>query len=132
MSMTDPIADMLTRVRNACQAKHAKVEIPSSKIKREIARILLEQKYINNFVYVEDDKQGVIKIYLKYGSTGDPVISSLKRISKPGRRLYVNASEIPRVLNGLGIAILTTPKGILPDKEARQLHTGGEVLCHVW
>ena len=132
MSMTDPIADLLTRIRNACQAKHAKVEIPSSKIKKEVVRILLEQKYINNYVFVEDNKQGMLKVYLKYEPTGDPVISVLRRVSKPGRRVYVNTSKIPRVLNGLGIAILTTPKGILTDKEARQLHTGGEVLCHIW
>lgn len=132
MSMTDPIADMLTRIRNACQAKHAKVEMPSSKIKKDIARILLEQKFISNFVYVEDQKQGILKIYLKYGPDGEPVISSFRRVSKPGRRIYVDTTEIPRVLNGLGIAILTTPKGILTDREARRLHTGGEVLCHVW
>lgn len=132
MSMTDPIADLLTRIRNACQAKHAKVEIPSSKIKKEIVRILLEQKYINNYVFVEDQKQGTLKVYLKYDPTGKPVISALQRVSKPGRRVYTNTSEIPRVLNGLGIAILTTPKGILTGREARQLHTGGEVLCHVW
>ena len=132
MSMTDPIADLLTRIRNACQAKHAKVEIPSSKIKKEVVRILLEQKYINNYVFVEDNKQGMLKVYLKYEPTGESVISVLRRVSKPGRRVYVNTSKIPRVLNGLGIAILTTPKGILTDKEARQLHTGGEVLCHIW
>lgn len=132
MSMTDPIADMLTRIRNACQAKHAKVEIPSSKIKKEIARILLEKRFISNYVFIEDQKQGMLKVYLKYGSEGEPVISTIRRISKPGRRVYVNTSKIPRVLNGLGIAILTTPKGILTDKEARRLHTGGEVVCYVW
>lgn len=130
--MTDPIADLLTRVRNACQARHAKVEVPASKLKQEIARILLEQRFINNYVYVEDQKQGILKIYLKYEAEGESVISSLRRVSKPGRRVYVGADQIPKVLNGLGIAILTTPKGIVTDKEARRLHTGGEVLCYVW
>ena len=111
MSMTDPISDMLTRIRNACQAKHVKVEIPASNVKKEIARILLEQKYINNFVVIDDNKQGIIKVYLKYGPTGESVISVLNRVSKPGRRVYVKAASVPRVLNGLGIAILTTPKG---------------------
>ena len=132
MSMTDPISDMLTRIRNACQAKHVKVEIPASNVKKEIARILLEQKYINNFVVIDDNKQGIIKVYLKYGPTGESVISVLNRVSKPGRRVYVKASSVPRVLNGLGIAILTTPKGILTDRQARQTLTGGEVLCQVW
>ena len=132
MSMTDPIADMLTRVRNACQARHTKVEIPASTLKKEIARILLEQQFINNFVYIEDQKQGTLKLYLKYGPEGESVISSLKRISKPGRRVYVSADRIPKVLNGLGVAILTTPKGIVTDKEARRLRVGGEVLCYVW
>ncbi|MBI4553045.1 MAG: 30S ribosomal protein S8 [Candidatus Latescibacteria bacterium] len=132
MSMTDPIADMLTRVRNACQARHAKVEIPASQVKREIARILLEQKFINSFVYVDDQKQGTLKIYLKYGPDGAPVISSLQRVSKPGRRVYVGVEDIPKVLNGLGVAILTTPKGLLTDQDARRLRTGGEVLCYVW
>ena len=132
MSMTDPIADMLTRVRNACQAQHTKVEVPGSKLKKEIARILLDQKFISNFAYIEDDKQGVIKMYLKYGASGEPVISAIKRISKPGRRVYVKADHVPKVLNGLGVAILTTPKGIITDREARKLKTGGEVLCYIW
>jgi len=132
MSMTDPIADMLTRVRNACQAQHTKVEVPGSKIKKEIARILLDQKFISNFAYFEDDKQGVIKMYLKYGPSGEPVISAIKRISKPGRRVYAKADQVPKVLNGLGVAILTTPKGIVTDREARKLKTGGEVLCYIW
>ncbi|MBT5875558.1 MAG: 30S ribosomal protein S8, partial [Candidatus Latescibacteria bacterium] len=126
------IADMLTRIRNACQAKHAKVEVPASNVKKEIARVLLEQKYIAKYVVIEDNKQGIIKMYLKYGSTGESVISVLNRVSKPGRRVYVKAATVPRVLNGLGIAILTTPKGILTDKQARQSFTGGEILCHIW
>ncbi|MEE2710591.1 MAG: 30S ribosomal protein S8 [Gemmatimonadota bacterium] len=132
MSMTDPISDMLTRIRNACRAKHVKVEIPASNVKKEIARILLEQKYIQNYSIIDNNKQGIIKMYLKYGSAGEPVISVLNRVSKPGRRVYVKAASVPRVLNGLGIAILTTPKGILTDKQARQALTGGEVLCQVW
>jgi small subunit ribosomal protein S8 len=132
MSMTDPIADMLTRIRNACQARHAKVEVPASRVKNEIARILLDQKFISNYVYVEDSKQGTLKLYLKYGASGDSVISMIKRVSTPGRRVYVRAEAVPKVLNGLGTAILTTPKGIVTDKEARQLHTGGEVLCYIW
>lgn len=132
MSMTDPIADMFTRIRNACKARHARVEVPASKVKSEIARILLEQKFINNYVVIEDHKQGMLRIFLKYDRMGDPIITTLRRVSKPGRRVYVDAKHIPRVLNGLGVAILTTPKGIITDKEARQLHTGGEVVCHVW
>lgn len=132
MSMTDPIADMLTRIRNACQAKHPRVEIPASKIKVEIARILLNQKFISHYTQVEDEKQGTLRIYLKYGPVGEPVISTVKRISKPGRRVYVKADRLPRVLNGLGVAILSTPKGIVTDREARQSNTGGEVLCHIW
>lgn len=132
MSMTDPIADMLTRIRNACQAQHTKVEIPGSKIKKEIARILLDQKFISHFAYADDNKQGIIKMYLKYGPTGESVISALKRVSKPGRRVYVKADQVPKVLNGLGVAILTTPKGIITDREARELKTGGEVLCYIW
>ncbi|MCY3714624.1 MAG: 30S ribosomal protein S8 [Gemmatimonadetes bacterium] len=132
MSMTDPIADMLTRIRNACQAKHQRVEVPASKVKAEIARILLNHKFISHYTQVEDGKQGIIRIYLRYGPVGESIISTLKRISKPGRRVYVKADGLPRVLNGLGVAILSTPKGIVTDREARQLNTGGEVLCYIW
>ena len=132
MSMTDPVADMLTRIRNACQARHAKVEIPASKLKREIARVLLEQKFVHNVVYIEDQKQGLLKISLKYGPAGEYVISSIKRVSSPGRRVYVDTDHLPKVLNGMGIAILTTSKGIMTDRKARRMHIGGEVLCYVW
>jgi len=132
MSMTDPVADMLTRIRNAIKAKHLRVEIPASKIKAEIARILQQRQMISNYVQLEDGKQGIIRIYLRYGPLGESVISALKRISKPGRRVYVKSDKLPRVLNGLGLAILSTPRGILTDREARQLNTGGEVLCYIW
>ena len=132
MSMTDPIADMLTRIRNAGQARHPRVEVPASKIKVEIARILLNQKFISHYTQVDNGKQGVIRIYLKYGPVGESINSTVKRISKPGRRVYVKADRLPRVLNGLGIAILSTPKGIVTDREARKANTGGEVLCHIW
>ena len=132
MSMTDPIADMLTRIRNACQAKHPRVEVPASKVKAEIARILMNQKFISHYTQVEDGKHGTLRIYLKYGPVGESVISTLKRISKPGRRVYVKADRLPRVLNGLGVAILSTPKGIVTDRDARKSNTGGEVLCHIW
>ena len=132
MSMTDPIADMLTRIRNACQAKHPRVEVPASKVKAEIARILMNQKFISHYTQVEDGKQGTLRIYLKYGPVGESVISTVKRISKPGRRVYVKADRLPRVLNGLGVAILSTPKGIVTDRDARKSNTGGEVLCHIW
>lgn len=132
MSMTDPIADYLTRIRNAIRAKHRKVDIPASNLKREMTRILLEQKYISNFINIEDGKQGIIRIYLKYDGKQNSVITGLKRISKPGRRSYVGVHEIPRVLNNLGIAIISTSKGVMTNKEAKKLGVGGEVLCYVW
>lgn len=132
MTMTDPIADYLTRIRNAAKAKHTKVDIPASKIKREITKILRDYHYIKNFINIEDNKQGIIRIYLKYDEDDNCVISKLVRISKPGLRKYVGAEEIPSVLNNLGIAILSTPKGIVTDKEAKKLGVGGEVLCYVW
>ena len=132
MAMTDPVADYLTRIRNAAKEKHTKVDIPASKIKREITSILLDYKYIKNFINIEDNKQGIIRIYLKYDENDNCVISKLKRISRPGLRKYVSAKEIPSVLNNLGIAILSTPKGIVTDKQAKQLNIGGEVLCYVW
>lgn len=129
---TDPIADYLTRIRNAVKANHRIVEIPGSNIKRDMTRILFDKGYILNYKFVEDDKQGIIKIALKYHpKTKVPAISSLKRISRPGLRNYVQAEEIPRVLNGLGVAIISTSQGLMTDKEARRLHVGGEVLCHV-
>lgn len=132
MSMTDPIADYLTRIRNALKAKHTKVDIPHSKLKEEVTRILLEYRYIQNYLNIDDGKQGMIRIYLKYDEDEKSVISSIKRISKPGLRKYVNANEIPRVLNNLGIAILSTSKGVVTDREARQFGVGGEVLCYIW
>jgi small subunit ribosomal protein S8 len=132
MSMTDPIADYLTRIRNALKAKHTKVDIPYSKLKEEVTKILLEYRYIQNYLNIDDGKQGMIRIYLKYDGDEKSVISSIKRISKPGLRKYVNANEIPRVLNNLGIAILSTSKGVVTDREARQFGVGGEVLCYIW
>lgn len=131
--VTDPVADYLTRIRNAVQAKHKIVEIPGSKLKREMTKILKEKGYILNYKFIDDNKQGVIKIALKYHPvTKVPAIKSLKRASRPGLRKYVRASEMPRVLNGLGIAIVTTSTGVLSDKEARQKQVGGEVLCYVY
>ena len=132
MVMTDPIADMLTRIRNANMVRHEKLEIPASKIKREIAEILKRDGFIRDVEYIEDNKQGILRIFLKYGPNNERVITGLKRISKPGLRVYVKADEVPRVLNGLGIAILSTSQGILTDKEARQKRTGGEVLAYIW
>lgn len=132
MSMTDPIADMLTRIRNAVDARHEKVDVSSSKLKLEIARVLKEEGYIKSYKYVEDKKQGIIRIYLKYGPEKEKVISGLKKVSKPGRRIYVSEKEIPRVMGGLGIAILFTSKGILTDQQSREARVGGEVVCYVW
>ncbi len=132
MSMSDPIADMLTRIRNACGAGHKKVDVPASRLKRDIARILTERRFINNFTFVEDNRQGYLRLYLKYDANDESVIQGIQRISKPGLRRYVVKKEIPRVLNGLGIAILTTPKGIMTDDESRVAGVGGEVLCYVW
>lgn len=130
--MTDPIADMLSRIRNANSARHKSVDIPCSNIKKEIAQILLDEGYIKGFDVVEDDKQGMIKVDLKYSEDGEKVISGLKRISKPGLRVYVKCEDVPKVLGGLGIAIISTSKGIITDKKARQDKVGGEVICYVW
>jgi len=132
MAMSDPIADMLTRIRNANLVRHETVEVPASKIKRQIAEILKREGFIRDAEYIEDNKQGIIRIFLKYGPNNERVITGLKRISKPGLRVYTKSNEIPRVLGGLGIAIISTSKGILTDKEARQLKVGGEVICYVW
>ena len=132
MVMTDPIADMLTRIRNANMVRHEKLEVPASKIKREIAEILKREGFIRDVEYIEDNKQGILRIFLKYGPNNERIITGLKRISKPGLRVYVKADEVPRVLNGLGIAILSTSQGVLTDKEARQKRTGGEVLAYIW
>ena len=132
MTMTDPIADMLTRIRNANVVKHETVDVPASNMKKELARILLEEGFIRGYDVIEDGKQGIIRIHLKYGQTGERVISGLKRISKPGMRVYADKHEVPRVLNGLGISIISTSKGILTDKQARKENVGGEVICYVW
>jgi len=132
MTMTDPIADMLTRIRNANTVGHETVDIPASKVKKAIAEILLEEGYINGFDVIEDGKQGTIKVQMKYGADKEKVISGIKKISKPGLKVYAKADDVPRVLGGLGIAIISTSKGIISDKQARQLGVGGEVICYVW
>ena len=132
MSMSDPVADMLTRIRNAARAGHRKVDIPGSRIKTEIARILKTKGFIHNYASVEDNRQGYIRLYLRYSSDDESAIQGLVRISRPGLRRYVGAGEIPRVLNGLGVAVLSTSRGILTDSEARTAGVGGEVLCHLW
>ena len=132
MVMTDPIADMLTRIRNANQMRHETVEMPSSKIKKEIAEVLKREGFIRDAEYIEDNKQGILRLSLKYGKNAERVVTGLKRISKPGLRVYVQSTEVPRVLNGLGIAIISTSKGILTDKEARREQIGGEVIAYVW
>jgi small subunit ribosomal protein S8 len=131
MQITDPIADMLTRIRNASAAKHATVDIPASNIKKAIAEILLEEGYIKNYQLVNDGAQGVIKITLKYNGN-EKAITGLRRVSKPGLRMYAGADELPQVLKGLGIAIISTSKGVMTDKKARAAHVGGEVLAFVW
>ena len=130
--MTDPIADMLTRIRNASNAKHDSVDIPASNIKKELAQILLNEGFVKGFDVIDDTKQGIIRVDLKYGKQNEKVISGIKRISKPGLRVYVKSDEIPRVLGGLGIVIISTSKGIITDKIARKEKIGGEVICYVW
>ena len=132
MHITDPIADMLTRIRNANNAKHDTVDVPASNMKKAIAQILLDEGYIKNFQLIDDGTQGVIRITLKYGAGKEKVISGLRRVSKPGLRVYAGADELPQVLRGLGIAIVSTSKGVMTDKKARQAHVGGEVLAFVW
>ena len=132
MVMTDPIADMLTRLRNANVVRHEKLELPASKIKQEIAEILKREGYVRDYEVIEDNKQGVLRIFLKYGPNNERVITGLKRISKPGRRVYAKADEVPRVLNGLGTAIVSTSKGVLTDKEARSQAVGGEIIAYIW
>ena len=132
MNTTDPIADMLTRIRNANSAKHKEVDVPASNMKRAIAQILLDEGYIASFEEIKDEKQGMLRITLKYDENGKRVIDGLKRISKPGLRIYVNKDELPQVLNGLGIALISTSKGIKTDKEDRKEGLGGEVLAYVW
>ena len=132
MHITDPIADMLTRIRNANSAKHDTVDVPASNMKKAIAQILLEEGYIKNFQLIDDGTQGVIRITLKYNAGKEKVLSGLRRVSKPGLRVYAGADELPRVLRGLGTAIVSTSKGVMTDKKAREAHVGGEVLAFIW
>lgn len=132
MTMTDPIADMLTRIRNASAVKHETVDVPASNIKREIANILLEEGFVKGFDVIDDGKQGIIRVQLKYGKNNEKVITGIKRISKPGLRVYAKRDEIPKVLGGLGIAIISTSKGIITDKVARKEGVGGEVVAYIW
>ena len=133
MQITDTIADMLTRIRNANSAKHTSVDIPASNMKKQIAQILLDEGYIKSFKVIEDDKkQGVIRITLKYGDNKSPVITGLRRVSKPGLRIYSSCADMPKVRKGLGIAIVSTSKGIVTDKKARELNVGGEILAYIW
>ena len=132
MRLTDPVADMLARIRNSISARHQKVDIPSSKLKVEIARILKEEGYIANYKAVEEEGHKLLRVYLKYGNNNEAAISNVARVSRPGCRVYVRRSEIPRVLGGLGINILTTPRGVMTGRDAHKEHLGGEVLCRVW
>lgn len=132
MNITDPIADMLTRIRNASRSKHKTVDVPASNLKKSIADILFKEGYIKAYEEISDDTQGIIRITLKYDEKGNKVIAGLKRISKPGLRVYASKDELPKVLNGLGIALISTSKGIVTDKQARELGVGGEVLAYVW
>ncbi|WP_096438191.1 30S ribosomal protein S8 [Alteribacter populi] len=132
MVMTDPIADMLTRIRNANTVRHTSLELPASKIKKEVADILKREGFIRDFEFIEDNKQGILRIFLKYGVNNERVITGLKKISKPGLRVYAKADEVPRVLGGLGIAVISSSSGIITDKDARQKQVGGEVLAYIW
>ncbi|HZR33272.1 MAG TPA: 30S ribosomal protein S8 [Terriglobales bacterium] len=132
MRLTDPVADFLTRVRNALRARHQKVDVPASKLKLEIARILKEEGYISNFKPVEEEGKKVLRIYLKYSNANEAAITNVERVSKPGCRVYVGRTEIPRVLGGMGINILTTPRGVMTGRQARREGVGGEILCEVW
>lgn len=132
MSMSDPLADMLTRIRNASSARHSKVDIPASKIKVNLARILKSEGYIKNYKLLKDQRHGILRIYVKYDEANQGVITGLERVSKPGRRVYVKKRDVPFVLNGMGISVLSTSKGILTDREARKENVGGELLCNIW
>ncbi len=132
MTMTDPIADMLTRIRNANTALHSSVEVPASRIKKDLAKILQEEGFISGFEVIDDNKQGVIRIKLRYNNGKERVITGLKRISKPGLRVFAKKDEIPRVLGGLGVAVVSTSQGVMVDKKARAQRLGGEVLCYIW
>jgi small subunit ribosomal protein S8 len=132
MTITDPLADMLTRIRNAGKAKHKSVDMPGSKLKVSLAAVMKNEGYIKNYKFIKDNKQGVLRIYLKYDKNEKHVIYGIQRASKPGRRVYVNSKEIKPVLNGLGISVLTTSKGLMTDKQSRAQNLGGEILCNIW
>mgnify|MGYP001084838623 CR=1 FL=1 len=132
MSMTDPVSDMLTRIRNATTVRHDRADVPASKMKLEIAKILKQEGFIRTFKLLEEGPQGLIRIYLKYAEDGEPVIHGLRRVSTPGRRVYRAADELPKVQNGLGVAVVSTNRGVLTDEQARGLRVGGEILCEVW
>jgi len=132
MSVSDPVADFLTCVRNAIRAKHRKVDVPASKLKTELARVLLRERYINNFKVIEDDKQGILRVYLKYTPDDVSVITSLRRVSTPGRRVYLGKKRLPKVMGGLGASIVSTSRGLMTDREAREASLGGELVCQVW
>jgi small subunit ribosomal protein S8 len=132
MSVSDPVADFLTCIRNAIGAKHRKVDVPASNMKTELAKVLLRERFINNFKTIEDSKQGILRIYLKYTNDETPVITGIKRISKPGRRVYVGKTRIPRVMGGLGTSVVSTSRGLMTDREAREAGLGGELVCQVW
>jgi len=132
MSMTDPVSDLLTRIRNAASVRHDRMDVPASKMKLEIAKILKQEGYIRTFKMIEEGPQGTIRIYLKYADDGEPVIHGLRRVSKPGRRVYRGVGDLPKVRNGLGVAVISTNRGVLTDEQARGLQVGGEVLCEIW
>lgn len=132
MSVSDPVADFLTCIRNAIGAKHRKLDVPASRMKTELAKVLLRERFINNFKTIEDTKQGVLRIYLKYTNDETSVITDLKRVSKPGRRVYVGKERIPRVMGGLGVSVVSTSRGLMTDREARDAGLGGELVCQVW
>ena len=132
MAISDPIADMLTRIRNAVKAKMNSVDVPASKLKTELARVMKDEGYIKNYKFIQDGKQGILRVYLKYGPGQQATIYGLERVSKPSRRIYVKSREIKPVFNGMGVAILSTSKGIMTDRRARQENVGGEVLCNIW
>ncbi|MEW5724079.1 MAG: 30S ribosomal protein S8 [Thermodesulfobacteriota bacterium] len=132
MSMTDPIADLLIRIKNALMARHDRVDIPSSRLKVDIVRLLKEEGFVKNYKVIKDNKQGVLRVFLKYNENNQPVIKGLKRVSRPSRRVYMPADGIPPVLSGLGLAIISTSKGVMTDKEARRQNVGGEMMCAVW
>ncbi len=132
MSMTDPIADMLTRIRNAGHARFDKVDIPASRMKISLARILKDEGFIKNYKVIKDNRQGILRVYLKYGDQQQSLIQGLRRVSKPGRRVYAGSEELPRVQGGLGVAVISTSKGVVSDRQARKMQMGGEVLCEIW